>query len=101
MKENTKELHKHIIKIFESEQSTKFALEDDLFGDNYMKAFVLLMHYFKVYNVPKKVLEVCVDVETCPKDLYEIFYDYCQGIWEKKADREIKNLIKRMEKMTN
>lgn len=99
IKKNAKLLYGELFKIFqESDEVVDFALyKDGLFDDNSVKAMVCLMAYFKLINVQKHVVEYCIDCPDLPKKLYGAFYDVISNEWLKKANKEIKSVIKEFE----
>ena len=98
MKEHTKDLYDSVLNIFKDEQTIDLAIYENIFEDNYIKTFVLLLSYFKLANVPNKVLEICIDCKNIPKDTYEVFYEYCQNKWLGNAYKEINHTIAEIEK---
>lgn len=97
IKLHTKELYESVILVFKDEATVDFALDENLFDDNYMKVFVLLLSYFKLADVPNRVLEVCLDCKEIPQQTYNIFFQYCQDKWMYKACGEITDVIKEIE----
>jgi hypothetical protein len=97
MKEHTKELYTSAVKIFKDKQTINLAIFENVFEDDYMKAFVLLLSYFKLADVPNEVLEICIDGRDIPQDTYEVFYEYCQNKWLFNAYADVRKTIKDFE----
>ena len=95
--DNTKELYDSVTRVFKDEETVALALYQNLFDDNYMKVFVLLLSYFKLANVPNKVLEICLDCKDIPQDTYTVFFEYCQNKWMFNAYSEVREVIKEFE----
>lgn len=97
IKLHTKELYDSVILVFKDEVTVDLALYENLFDDDYMKVFVLLLSYFKLADVPNKVLEVCLDCREIPQNTYNVFFEFCQNKWMYKACGEITDVIKEIE----
>lgn len=97
IKLHTKELYESVILVFKDEATVDLAIYENLFDDDYMKVFVLLLSYFKLAKVPNKVLEICLNCKEIPQQKYNIFFQYCQDKWMYKACGEITNTIKEIE----
>ena len=97
IKLHTKELYESVILVFKDEATVDLAIYENLFDDDYMKVFVLLLSYFKLAKVPNKVLEICLNCKEIPQQTYNIFFQYCQNKWMYKACGEIKKTIKEIE----
>ena len=97
IKLHTKELYESVILVFKDEATVDLAIYENLFDDNYMKVFVLLLSYFKLAKVPNKVLEICLNCKEIPQQTYNIFFQYCQDKWMYKACGEITKTIKEIE----
>ena len=97
IKLHTKELYESVILVFKDEATVDLAIYENLFDDDYMKVFVLLLSYFKLAKVPNKVLEICLNCKEIPQQTYNIFFQYCQNRWMYKACGEIKKTIKEIE----
>lgn len=97
IKLHTKELYESVILVFKDEATVDLAIYENLFDDDYMKVFVLLLSYFKLAKVPNKVLEICLNCKEIPQQTYNIFFQYCQDKWMYKACGEIKKTIKDIE----
>lgn len=97
IKLHTKELYESVILVFKDEATVDLAIYENLFDDDYMKVFVLLLSYFKLAKVPNKVLEICLNCKEIPQQTYNIFFQYCQDKWMYKACGEIKKTIKEIE----
>ena len=97
LRQNTADLYKSVIKIFDHESTVKLAILENTFSDDYMKTIILLMSYFKLAKVPEQVLEICLTAKDVPEKIYNAFYDYCQNEWLKKAYGEVKIAIKEIE----
>lgn len=93
----TKELYESVMLIFKDEDTIDLAIHENLFDDDYMKVFVLLLSYFKLVEVPNKVLEICLNCKEIPQQTYNIFFQYCQDKWMYNADEEITKTIKEIE----
>lgn len=93
----TKELYESVILIFKDEDTIDQAIHENLFNDDYMKVFVLLLSYFKLVEIPNKVLEICLNCKEIPQQTYNIFFQYCQDEWMNKACDEITKTIKEIE----
>ena len=70
IKLHTKELYESVILVFKDEATVDLAIYENLFDDDYMKVFVLLLSYFKLAKVPNKVLEICLNCKEIPQALY-------------------------------
>lgn len=93
----TKELYESVMMIFKDEDTIDLAIHENLFDDDYMKVFVLLLSYFKLAKVPNKVLEICLNCKEIPQQTYNIFFQYCQDKWMYNAGEEITKTIKEIE----
>ena len=93
----TKELYESVMLIFKDEDTIDLAIHENLFDDDYMKVFVLLLSYFKLVEVPNKVLEICLNCKEIPQQTYNIFFQYCQDKWMYNAGKEITKTIKEIE----
>lgn len=93
----TKELYESVMLIFKDEDTIDLAIHENLFDDDYMKVFVLLLSYFKLVEVPNKVLEMCLNCKEIPQQTYNIFFQYCQDKWMYNAGEEITKTIKEIE----
>ena len=94
IKLHTKELYESVILVFKDEATVDLAIYENLFDDDYMKVFVLLLSYFKLAKVPNKVLEICLNCKEIPQQTYNIFFQFCQVKWMYKACGEITKTIK-------
>ena len=97
IKSYTKELYESVILIFKDEDTIDQAIHENLFDDDYMKVFVLLLSYFKLAKIPNKVLEICLNCKEIPQQTYNIFFQYCQDELMNKASAEITKTIKEIE----
>lgn len=97
LREHTKTLYDSVVRIFKNKSNLQLAIYEDLFDDEYIEVFVLLVSYFKLIDVPKEILEHCINCKDIPERTYNIFYKYCQDKWLKKAYAEIRKTIKDFE----
>ena len=97
IKLHTKELYESVILVFKDEATVDLAIYENLFDDDYMKVFVLLLSYFKLANVPTLILNICINCKEINKEVYEYFFKYCQDKWMYKACQEITDVIKEVE----
>lgn len=97
MREHTKELYDSIVRIFKSKSTLQLAIYENIFDDEYIKVFILLLSYFKLADVPNEVLEYCLDCKDIPERTYKAFFQYCQNKWLNNAYLDVRNVIKEFE----
>lgn len=90
------ELYNNLCYIFYNEQLVARAIKEDVFELDYVKVFVLLLCYFNICSVPKNILELCI-TGSIIEPQYEEIYKFCSDKWEEKANKEINDLIFKIE----
>lgn len=94
--EEIEELYNNLNYIFNNENLISRSIEENVFEMDYIKVFVLLIAYFHLMEVPKKVLELCYNGEVTDSQ-YKELYDYTSNKWENKANQEIDDIIFKIE----
>lgn len=94
--EELEELYYNLFYIFQNENLLKRSIKEDVFELDYVKVFVLLIAYYHLCEVPKDILEICLD-GSVDKEQYEELYKFASDKWEKKANQEIDDIIFKIE----
>ena len=94
--EDIEELSTNMNYIFSNDRCITHTINDNLYQYDYIKVFVLCLAYLHLCNVPKKVLELCLDCEIDEKE-FEFTYNFLADKWEQNAKEEIDEIIYEIE----